>query len=454
MSNWKLRYASFNSVKEFKSYLNSLNPSVGAKKVIEYIHNDMYDGLSSKKLIDFLGSDDLDKIKTGVFDTFLDTELVKMSSDLVKSVSTNIKFGDSFKKKRIKAIDRPQGAFSFSLATKGLYKDFEFYIDELKLVVESNVEKDSNGNYIYHHTDGEYYEAELRDKRNPLTGKAVYKTRTKKVYLKRQNKSNTKKVSIFIPVGGNADQTPDSLMYRCLPSLILSEILEKSGVKVGLYFARASAWGKVKTFFTTKIKDYGDKVNYNKILIYTSDPRYFRFETFKTTTLFYDGSVTFNLRYRARTLFGEEYSEEFNRWKGLRIAEKVKKDVSSTTSTSVLKDSQLVKKSGLNIDTYISPDIMLDPASSKEYWIEEILYTVIINLCVISLVDGQDPSIVLKNFSDSQKKLIEKGLIKNKKSLSNILLKKKVKVQMNPATDKANEILAKFNEAVDNRLTT
>jgi len=412
--SWGNLFKDFKSINEFNAFYKNYPSSKSTLKSFSNI--DKISDSNGKSEIWF-GTTNIESVKAHEYSTFIDPNLPKKAKDLSKLISSSSSFGDSFKKSRIITDDMPIGVFNFALASKGMHKGFDFYSDELKSVVPKEDVRKSGDKYIYESSNS--HEVRLVDEVDPVTGETVYITNNRKVYQRRSNKSNTKKISIFIPVGGNGEQTAKSLAYRCLPALIVSSILEQSGIKVGLYMARSFRWQeKIKySFVTAKLKDYGDKANYNKILMYTSDPRFFRYEMFKNTTKIADSSglVGSMTGYKAGTLSGEDYLKSFEIWKAVQVCKANKTNIGATPyGMDILSDEKKVKKYKYDLQTMLSPDIYLDPDAKESVWNNEVMSVVIQTLAKVDFLGRKNSVSTYNNAMKMQDSLMEKGVITEK----------------------------------------
>lgn len=145
--------------------------------------------------------------------------------------------------------------------------------------------------FVYTDEDGKEFVADFR--RAVQEGKSIpnVKTRTKKIYLRREAKVKKERVKLLVGIGGVASWSSYDLAYRPLPAIILASFLEMSNIDVGIDYAmlqkesdrmdRAMCVG-------VKAKEYGDKIDYNQILIHTSDSREFRAQGFMSIIANYD----------------------------------------------------------------------------------------------------------------------------------------------------------------------
>ena len=212
----------------------------------------------------FEGTDnraELDNIKTFIDPTTLD-EMIANAKELFAIIN----LGGAFEKDRMKPTDRPIGVFDFSLASKGLYKPMEYYCEKLDKIIDPTyvstlVKPDGTLGFVYYEKkDGittsyqlkqqqegtfcmkqkalykeelisEGYlpeDAEIKASKKFPNCRLVFATRTKKVYLTRIGKTkmkdegDAKYVDLYTRIGGLSYVTPEMMLWRMLPLLLVS----------------------------------------------------------------------------------------------------------------------------------------------------------------------------------------------------------------------------------------
>lgn len=281
---------------------------------------------------DFVGSSDVDLLNNKLAD-FIEPQILDRAIVQIQNLFSLISLGGAFDKDRMVATDLPIGVFDFSLASKGLYKPMEYFSTELNKLIEPDfVRKFSSDPDVFVFTtkiDGqpktyilnaqqegtqavklknEYIEdtvktgisreeANLLAKRLFPNAKLIFRTTTKKVNLIRRSKTlknnavgNEKYVDLFLRIGGNWTETPRSLLYRTLPSLLVAFFLDKAGIKtriLGLDCTQDS-WVTDRNFRDMNrycnsyvIKEYEDPFDFNEISILSADSRTFRWKIFR-----------------------------------------------------------------------------------------------------------------------------------------------------------------------------
>lgn len=253
---------------------------------------------------------------------YLDQDLLTTALEKTKEVESKIDLGKDSKPARIKFTDRPLGVFSFAQASKGLIRVVEFYsVEEDKIINADLVQKGefSKETYYYYINEGKEIVLErrqegttkilkscstLKAKLDPNSkmilpydsegnivneckgNKLKYSSTNKKVYAYRDKKGGgaAPYVDLYIPSGGLADLDPEQMLLRGIPTIMLAKTLEKSGVKVRIF----SYWSNYDSTFeqhmviNTMVKNYGEPTDINKLAVYTSDTRFYRYYLFNS----------------------------------------------------------------------------------------------------------------------------------------------------------------------------
>ena len=281
------------------------------------------EGIDPSYKPDWYGADNLSELQGEIKD-FRDKDTLDGIIDNVKDLFSTISLGGAFEKDRFVATAMPIGIFDFSLASQGLYKPQEYYSPELdKLIDPNSVRKiqEDPAIFVYYGKEGFNFKSYVlvqqqegtfcMDKKDKYIKKLVsegteiklakkiakkqfpncklvFRTTTKKVYLTRalnnlaEDKSGGEKyVDILAPIGGMSDQTPRSLMYSVMPSLLLVYFLNNAGIKTRVLGSNLVAKGDYRVMETFIIKDYDETMDFNKIAILTADSRVFRYKIFK-----------------------------------------------------------------------------------------------------------------------------------------------------------------------------
>lgn len=249
--------------------------------------------------------------------SFLDQDLLTKVEDVYSNINAKLDLGGDAKQQRIKFTDRPLGIFSFSQASKGLIRPVEYFSKEENKVISPNDVFEGeikDLKYFYYIKDGKEVLVERRQegttqiKENcesvilkldeqsnlvlpyDLDGKIVneckgaklrYASLNKKVYAYREKKGGgiAPYVDLYVSTGGIGSLNPEQMIIRSLPNILLSRILEKAGVRVRIFAYWSNRdYNKERDFNTMfMLKNYGETININKIAVFTSDTRFYRY---------------------------------------------------------------------------------------------------------------------------------------------------------------------------------
>jgi hypothetical protein len=253
--------------------------------------------------------------------SFLNQGLLTRADELYDQILSTIDLGGDLKQQRIIFTSQPIGIFSFAQASKGLIRSVEYYCpSEDRIIAPDSVFKGELNGKEYYFFEGVNDEEILVERRQEGTtdilrtcpfataqlnydsgmvlpydkeGKIInfydkyklrYSSTTKKVYQIREKKGGgyAPYVDLYCPVGGNADWTTDTMLVQALPMILLSRVLERAGVRTRVF---ATNFMKVigdTNYMVTPIlvKEYGQPLDLNKLAIYTSDKRLFRYHLF------------------------------------------------------------------------------------------------------------------------------------------------------------------------------
>jgi len=255
--------------------------------------------------------------------SFLNQGMLKKADDLYDKILSTIDLGGDLKQQRIIFTSQPIGIFSFAQASKGLIRSAEYYCPSENRIISPDLvfKGDINGKE-YFFFEGNNDEEILVERRQEGTtsilnncpfataqlnfdsgmvlpydkdGKIInfydkyklrYTSTTKKVYQVREKKGGgyAPYVDLYCPVGGNSNWTMETMLVQALPMILLSRVLERAGVRTRIF---ATNFMKVigdTNYMVTPIlvKEYGEPLDLNKLAIYTSDIRLFRYHLFNS----------------------------------------------------------------------------------------------------------------------------------------------------------------------------
>jgi hypothetical protein len=253
--------------------------------------------------------------------SFLNQGVLTQADDLYDKILSTIDLGGDLKQQRIIFTSQPIGIFSFAQASKGLIRSVEYYCpSEDRIIAPDSVFKgDLNGKeyYFFEGANEEEILVERRqegttdilrtcpfataqlnydsgmvlpyDKESKIINfydkyKLRYTSTTKKVYQIREKKGGgyAPYVDLYCPLGGNWKFTTNTMLVQALPMILLARVLERAGVRTRVFATSFMQTGGEENFMVSPIlvKEYGEPLDLNKLAIYSSDKRLFRFHLF------------------------------------------------------------------------------------------------------------------------------------------------------------------------------
>jgi hypothetical protein len=278
-------------------------------------------------------------------------------------VLADIDMGGSFKKSRLIITDKTQGIFDFGLASLQLFAETEFYSEKLAeespyefpnevkgIVPPLFVTQNQLGDYWYvSPTSGKKYKCEKQDKgtqsaieqgyskENIPTNLKSYKTKQKKSYLTFKKKGGkSKKIDLYVPMGGLGSLTPSGMLQRALPMFMASRFFESVGIRTRLNCARvwASHGSDLNndssrrgySAITITIKDFGEDLDFTRLAIAVADERTYRFNMWKLAPAIIAKNYNGIAQYGAgSTLYGgiemDETTRRYKNWYYQQIEE-------------------------------------------------------------------------------------------------------------------------------------
>lgn len=248
---------------------------------------------------------------------YYNLDVLRAVETYLDNINQFIDLGGNLEKAKIKYSSIPRGIFDFNKASRGLIRPVEYYCEELNKLIEPNLVRLKNLNgkeeNFYTHNDEELY-CEARQegttkllKAYPsqlkkeflrsnkiyipvdLEGKRVTKlgdlrlrftSTEKKVYAYRETLGGgvAPYVDLFVHQGGNAGVKGEGMFIQAMPLIMLANILEQAGVKTRIWTADYYRAGEINPIaHHLLIKEYGESYDTNKMGLFTSDPRIFRY---------------------------------------------------------------------------------------------------------------------------------------------------------------------------------
>lgn len=370
----------------------------------------VYDGWTNPDS-SFVGSDDVDLLN-GKLPDFIEPTILNDAITQIQNLFSLINLGGAFDKDRMVATDLPIGVFDFGLASQGLYRLQEYWCPDLNRLIDPNlVKKISSDPNKYTYTEtingvnktyfviqqqkgtreiekmNAYVEelikvGETREFATELAkaqfpnAKLIFRTTTKKVNLVRRSKTlknnkvgNEKYVDLFLRIGGSWYETPRTLLYRTLPSLLVAYFLDRAGIKtriLGLdatgdnYIDNASQRDFNRYMNSYVIKEYEDPFDFNEISILSADSRTFRWKIFKALGVQFASNFQQNIGDGfGYPINGEQYNQMFERYKTYYINEQ-------KTKTGIKNlNSRLMFTTELTVDRNLSDDEIMEQVEAE-----------------------------------------------------------------------------------------
>jgi hypothetical protein len=296
--NYRFNFKVFKSSEDFIKEIVDINESEGARFKSRTSFDYYYDTMKYQNVVDYSSLNKLDDMLNN-FENLYD----------------QIDMGGAFKKKKLLITDDKRGIFSFSIASKGLYRGVEYYSEEIKIdnpieltkynkplgVVMANLVesiiiggekqfqyKSTTNNKVYPLTRQQEGTANVIEA-NPsaiikeTSGGIKYpepqsfgnvgikfKTSTKKSYLMFDKKGGkAEMVELYIPIHANYD------LENALPVFLIAKYLVSMGIKVRISAIRMYHEDTDYFFmWSLPIKDYGDEMDFNKMALVGVDNRW------------------------------------------------------------------------------------------------------------------------------------------------------------------------------------
>lgn len=256
-------YLLFDRLRAFDAFVDQVSQSLNAhhRGILQGIHahtqslieagSDWY-GLPVPQNIDELNG----------HDTFSGMELLKEIRPRIRQyLSEYLRYLEEavMPLPRLSYNDRGLGLFSFDRAAMGLYR-----LSEVRL----------NGPL-------ERTTTQL----NIELGRDRLQSRIKKVYAYFEHKEqHWPAIRLYLMAGANADVKGDQLLYVGVACAELVTFLEARGVAVEVNVLIGSAFQGQVCLASVRVKRFEDPADLNRLLLLSSDPRYFRYRGFKALT--------------------------------------------------------------------------------------------------------------------------------------------------------------------------
>lgn len=256
--------------------------------------------------------------------SFLNQGLLTRADELYDQLLSSIDLGGDLKQQRIIFTSQPIGIFSFAQASKGLIRSLEYYCpSEDRIIPPDSVFKGDLNGTDYYFFEGENDEEILVERRQEGTtailrncpfataqlnydsgmvlpydkeGKIInfydkyklrYTSTTKKVYQIREKKGGgyAPYVDLYTPLGADNRFGTEAMLIQALPMILLARVLERAGVRTRVFatsFMKTLPQGANFMVSPILVKEYGEPLDLNKLAIFTSDKRLFRYHIFNS----------------------------------------------------------------------------------------------------------------------------------------------------------------------------
>lgn len=252
---------------------------------------------------------------------FVNQDVLDKYKKMFENLETKMDMGGVLERDKLVPTSNPIGIFSFGLASPTLYRKVEFYVPDLDILVDglyvTMLEMNGVKNY-YTTVNGKQYHVWRQQQgtqeilnnipnakrvmledgmyvSDPRSGVGVdgteynlkFATKTKKIYLEKPKQTGEAQyIDLFITVGGNSDKNSQAFFAKSSAIIMLAEKLENAGVRTRIYALRITGkWERGEAIkvgvidnaiYSYVAKEYGEKIDVDRIAILTSDTRLFR----------------------------------------------------------------------------------------------------------------------------------------------------------------------------------
>lgn len=285
----------------------------------------------------------LEQVDISNMNMFVNQQAIQQGDDIFQSLEGKMDMGGVTERDKLVYTANPQGIFDFASASRGLIRPTEFYCEELKELIDplfvNSIKLANNRTEFWFERNGRRYTlrrqqegvqsildansaAALREifpdfwVCDPIKfgdKSLVFRTTTKKSYLTRSKKGGyAKYVDLFVIIGGLADMNSEGMYAKNLAIFQLARILDRANVKCRIYALRAYRASGMYIMHSFVIKEYGESLDINKMAVFTSDPRFFRFSLWRATEGINFGLGQGQIRGYGQTIYqGSDLDEAF-----------------------------------------------------------------------------------------------------------------------------------------------
>ena len=259
----------------------------------------------------------IDQVDISNMNMFVNQNAIQQGDDLFQTLEGKMDMGGITEKDKLIYTANPQGIFDFASASRGLIRPTEFYCEELKELINpllvNSIKLPNNRTEFWFERNGKRYTLRRQQEGvqsildaysgailrevfpdfwvcDPIKfgeNSLKFRTTTKKAYLTRKKRGGyAKYVDLFVIIGGLAEMTSEGMYARNLAIIQLARILDRASVKCRIYGLRAYEASGNRRYYVLHsfvVKEYGEALDINKIAVFTSDPRFFRFSLWRAT---------------------------------------------------------------------------------------------------------------------------------------------------------------------------
>jgi len=256
----------------------------------------------------------IDQVNVNNMNLFVNQNVINEGQMLFDELEGKMDMGGITEKDRLIYTANPQGIFDFASASRGLIRPTEFYCEELKELINplyvNSIKLPNNRTEFWFERNGKRYTLRrqqegvqsILDANSGAVLREVFpdfwvcdpikfgenslkfRTTTKKAYLTRNKKGGYAKfVDLFVICGGLGDMNSEGMYAKNLAIIQLARILDRARVKTRIYALRAYTADSRYVLHSFVVKEYGETIDVNKIAVFTSDPRFFRFSLWRAT---------------------------------------------------------------------------------------------------------------------------------------------------------------------------
>ena len=345
LASRKFYFAYFDSITDFNTKgdqayneVIDMSGASGVRKWREYKKQNGNDFDSDE--IEFYTTNDVALMNSGVFNEFVEPDTLTNAIGAFDEILADIDMGGAFNKSKLIITDNSMGIFDFGLASAGLFKVQEFYSEKLKkqfpfefvselpgIVPNLYVDQNQMGDFWYESKSGDKFQMTQQPKGTEAIAIKIpdatfeYRTNTKRSYLLfEKSGGEARYVDLYIGCGGLQNMTSSGMLARAMPVIMASQYFESRKIKTRInasrmYLDAYGASGDVVNFCWT-IKNFGEGIDFTRLAVDTSDPRYFRWNNWANVSALMYKNYKINTEGNGSTIYGgDDMISTGNRYK-------------------------------------------------------------------------------------------------------------------------------------------